>query len=425
MSESMTGAAAIVLLTVFLTSLLLRRAPIVRFVAHTIRNAPRGHRAKASRIVLGAVFGRRNTPPKPRTPGEAAFRLPDGPVRTVPYEQWQRVDTLIANARNVTTIESNQEAVSLDTDGSVVVVRYRDDTTSDIGVPTPDGSLHAVTGPDGVESTTTPRPSIDNGTIAWWQTALDGKSATIWVARRGSPPRALRIEPLPHGKPRPWEPYGWVVVAGDWVVWTLLTRDPKRPGAIVATAMDGHTYHLGTTRFVTLHRDRGAEREGRGVVAFNLAEGEMVSLGQVAEVDLNGPVPAVRILRAGAHPGASVCNGAVVGYWSAVRAVQLPGGVWVTFGVGTSASASDIFSDGEWCAGRVFNPVDALTKNVSVSELFHVPSGTRQRLSESPSGIVDIRGHRVLRAWAPRDKLARGRSSWTGELLAPPAASEA
>jgi hypothetical protein len=152
-------------------------------------------------------------------------------------------------------------------------------------------------------------------------------------------------------------------------------------------------------------------------VAVNVADGELSIRGQLAEIDLNGPVPAMRILKADIYPGASVCNGSVVGYWSPVRVLQLPDGVWVPMPLGTSAT--DIVSDGEWCAGLVFNPADATTKNIQVCELFHVPTGARQRLSDSRFGMVDLRGDRVLWSWAASDKDDHRRTSWVGELRAP------
>jgi|GEM_PF-1755699 len=417
MTDTTPGAVAVTLLVLFLASLLLSRTHLLRMIFRTVRAAQPGQRWRTLWFMLRAIATRRKADPGPRTPEERAFSVPDDPLRTVPYAQWHRLDSLVANARKVSAFETGTSASSLDLDGSVVLVRSRDDVTFDIGVLAPDGEFHTVTGPDGVRCATAPRPSIDHGALAWWQIAMDGKSAVLWAAAQGGEARVLHTESLPTGQARPWEPYGWVVVAGDWAVWTILTRDLKQRGRIGATSMDGRTYYLGETQFPTIHRDPGAERLGRRIVAVNIAKEDYSGLGQVAEVDLNGPTPTVRILRTGAHPGASVYEGTVVGYWAAVKALQLPGGLWVSLPMGTSVS--DVISDGEWCVGLVFSPPDAVTKSTSVSELFHLPTGARQRLTETPWGVAEIRGDRVLWSWAPPQQHTFGAHSWVGELRAP------
>jgi hypothetical protein len=403
-------------LSMILAALILGRWPVIRLIVQSVRTYPKEHRWKAIRRGLGVLVTPIRHYPRITTSDEQAFRSPDEPVRTVSYDQWPRVDSLVGNIRNVTSASSRSEATSLDIDGCVAVLRHRDEITFDIDVVAPDGATRRITAPDGIVSAASPWPSIDHGTVAWWQVALDGKTATLWVAQPGLPARQLHTEQILGGEPLPFAPSGWVRVAGDQVAWTMLPNG-KVAGIIGVTTIGGTTHHLGTTRFATIHRDAAAELHGRRVFAVNLADGEPSIMGRVAEVDLDGPVPTIHILRAGAYPGASVCNGFVVGFWSRARALQLPGGLSIRLLDGMAAA--DIVSDGEWCAGRVFNPPDSTTKKVSVGELFHLPSGTKQRLTDRLAGIVDIRAGRVLWSWFPSDEPRAFASSWVGELRAP------
>ena len=401
---------------------LLRFKHVVRLIIHSIRSHERGNRWRATRQVVRILVTPRTGRAVPRTPDEAAFLLPDEAKRTVPFHEWQRVDTLVVNAVNVTSIAARTTAIALDVDGSVTIVHHRDGTTYDITVLGPDGLTRLITGPEGVESAVPPRPSIDKGTVAWWAITMDGKAASLWVAEPLAAPRVLHTESCPYGQSYPFTPDGWVVVAGDRVAWTLETRRPGEPGIIAVTTMDGTTHRVGVPRTPTLHRDRAAELQGRRVVAVNMDGGVGADMGRVAAIDLDGRLPTVHILRSGSHPGASVCNGVVVGFWGRKGVLQLPHGVHVRMPAGTSAI--DVVSDGEWCAGLVFDPPDGVTRHVFVNELFHLPTGTRQRLSESSAGLVDIRGGRVLWEWAPAGHSGFGTSSWVGQLRVPTLAVE-
>lgn len=401
---------------------LLRFKHVVRLIIHAIRSHERHNRWRAAGQVVRTLVAPRTAGPAPRTPDEAAFLLPDEAIRTVPFHAWKRVETLVVNAVNVTSIAARTAAIALDVDGSVTIVHHRDGTTYDIAVLGPDGSTRVITGPEGVVSAVPIFPSIDRGTVAWWEATMDGKTSSLWVAEPFAAPRLLHEEASPHGQSHPFTPFGWVVVAGDRVAWTLSAGRPGELGTIAVTSMDGTTHRLGAPRTLTLHRDRGAELQGRRVVAVNMAGGVGTGMGQVAAIDLDGPLPIVRILRSGNFPGASVCKGSVVGFWPAKRILQLPGGVHVAMPAGTSAI--DMVSDGEWCGGLVFNPPDGVTKDVSVNELFHIPTGTRQRLSENSAGLVDIRGTRVLWKWVPAGYSGLGTSSWVGQLRVPELAVE-
>lgn len=386
----------------------------LRPMAKWIWKQPREHRWIIAREIARVLVKHRTSSELPQTEEEAQFQLPDEPVRTVPYGQWHRLDTLVANPRRITTLESQTRGASLDVDGSVVLVRRRDETTSDIGVLSPDGSARSITGPNGIVSAFSPSPNIDRGTVAWWQIALDGKSAELWVSQPGSQPRVLHTELTPNGRRIPLSPYGWVCVAGDQIAWTMLSGGS---GTIGVTSMDGTTHRMGTTQFPTVHRDRAAERAGRRVVAVNIARDEAPVNGQVAQILLDGPYPELRVLRGGAFPGASVCEGSVVGYWKSTRTLQLPGGLWVH--MPPASTVVDVISDGEWCAGNVFGAPDRTGGAVAVQDLFHLPTGARQRLCEIPFGIVDIRAGRILWTWKAEDSPDGAASSWVGDLRAP------
>lgn len=386
---------------------------------YAYKSYPPEHRWIVIRRILRELVKRHKRIRPPRTEEEARFRLPDDPARTVPFDQWNRVDSLVTRAVCLTTPEMRTLASSLDVDGSVTLVRRRDDVTSDITVLAPDGTSRPITGPHGVVSASTPFPSIDRGTVAWWQVALDGKSALLWVAEQGVPPRVLHTEFTPDGLPIPLPPSGWVRVAGDQVVWTMLSG---ALGWVGVTSFDGTTRRIGRTRYPTVHRDRSAEQEGRRVFAVNLAESDFISEGQVAQVDLDGAVPEFRILRAGAFPGASVCRGAVVGFWRSKQILQLPGALWVQMPL--RAVVTDIISDGEWAAGRVLRTTDGPRKVGWVHELFHLPTGAIQQLCQDPHGIVDIRAGRILWTSKPKGSPDGGQISWVGQLRAPTPAIE-
>lgn len=386
---------------------------------YAYKSYPPEHRWIVIRRILRGLVKRHKRIGPPRTEEEAWFRLPDDPVRTVPLDQWHRLETLVKNPIRLTTPEMRTQASSLDVDGSVTLVRRRDDVTSDITVLAPDGTKRMITGPHGVVSASMPFPSIDRGTVAWWQVALDGKSALLWVAEQGVPPRVLHTEFTPDGLPIPLPPSGWVRVAGDQVVWTMLSGEL---GWVGVTSLDGTTRRIGRTRYPTVHRDRSAEYEGRRVFAVNLAESDFIGEGKVAQVDLAGADPEIRILRAGAFPGASVCRGAVVGFWRSKQILQLPGALWVQMPL--RAVVTDIVSDGEWAAGRVLRNTDGPRTVGWVHELFHLPTGAIQQLCQDPHGIVDIRAGRILWSSAQKGSSPGSASSWVGELRAPSPAVE-
>ncbi|MCB2413231.1 hypothetical protein LGT39_10295 [Demequina sp. TTPB684] len=405
----------IILLIALATPFLLFLARIAPHLHKSVMDQPRGRRWPVVKAILRAFVPSGRTRRLPQSPDEAAFRMPDDARRTVPYEQWHQVSDLVANARQVSSLQSRTSGVSLDIDGSVVVIRYRDETTSDIAVVAPDGSFRAITGPEGVVAARWPMPSIDRGTVAWWQIAIDGKSAHLWVAEPSLTPRMLHTESLPKGQPLPLAPDGWVLVAGDKVAWTMLTGSE---GTIGVTSLDGTTHRVGRTRFPTLHRDTAAEREGRRVAAVSVMEGDAVDFGQVGELSLDGPIPVLRLLRSGTYPGASVCDGSVVGFWLSQRVLQLPGGLWVHMPQGSSAI--DFTSDGEWCAGNLFRAPQSRDRERYVGELFHLPTGVRQRLCEQALGPPQLRAGRILWSWAAETgRDFAGASSWVGDLRAP------
>lgn len=405
----------IILLIVLATPFILFLAKMAPHLRKAVMDQPRGRRWPVVKVILLTFIPRGRTRRLPESPDEAAFRMPDEAQRTVPYNQWHQVNHLVANVRQVSSLESRTSAVSLDVDGSVVVVRYRDETTSDIAVVAPDGSSRVVTGPEGVVAARWPLPNIDRGTVAWWQIAINGKSAHLWIARPGLTPHVLHTESLPQGQPLPLAPHGWVLVAGDKVAWTMVTGIE---GTIGVTSLDGTTHRVGRTRLPTLHRDGAAESEGRRVAAVSVMEGEALNFGRVGELNLDGPTPELRLLRSGTHPGASVCNGSVVGFWLSQRVLQLPGGLWVQMPQGSSAV--DFTSDGEWCSGNIFRAPESRDRERYVGELFHLPTGARQRLCEQTVGPPQLRAGRVLWSWAAETgRNFAGASSWVGELRAP------
>ncbi len=408
----------IILLIVLATPFILFVARLAPHLHKAVMSQPRGRRWPVAKAMLLAFVPRRRTLRVPQAPEERSFRLPDDAQRTVPYAQWHAVNHLVANARQVSSLESRTAGLALDIDGSVVIVRYRDETTSDIGISAPDGGFRAITGPDGVIAARWPHPSIDRGTVAWWQISLDGKAAHLWIAQPGVTPRVLHTENLPDGKPLPLAPHGWVLAAGDKVAWTILTG---LEGTIGVTSLDGTTHRVGRTRLPTLHRDHAAESRGRRVAAVSVIEGDEVDFGQVGELNLDGPVPELRLLRSGTYPGASVCDRSVVGFWMRQRVLQLPGGVWVQ--MPPMSAAIDITSDGEWCTGNVSRAPESTHRDQYVGELFHLPTGARQRLCEQSFAPPQLRAGRILWSWAPENGIdIAGASSWVGDLRAPTAA---
>lgn len=381
---------------------------------YAYKSYPPEHRWIVIRQILRGLFRHHKRIAPPRTEEEARFRRPDDPVRTVPLDQWHRLETLVTNPIRLTTPEMRTWATALDVDGSVTLVHMRDDHTSDIAVLSPDGTNRTVTGPDGVVSAWMSSPSVDRGSVAWWQVALDGKSAQLWVSEPAAAARVLHTELVPDGKPHPFCPYGWVCIAGDQVVWTMLSGET---GTIGVTSLDGTTHRMGSTRYPTVHRDRAAEHLGRRVVAVNLSVPGFATQGHIAQIDLDGPAPVIHALKAGAFPGGSACLGSAVGYWRETRALQLPGGLGVPMPVGTAAT--DIISDGEWAVGRVLRTHIRPRGGSWAHELFHLPTGATQRLGLDPFGVADIRAGRILWASKQEGSPHGSASSWVGELRAP------
>lgn len=405
----------VVILTGVLVLLLLPAAAGVwAALKHAYKSYPRDQRWAVIGEILRAVFKRHKRVGRPLTEEEARFRRPDDPVRTVPFDQWYRLDTLVKDPVRLTTPEIRTWAAALDVDGSVAMLRQRDDLTSDITVLSPDGTRRAITGPDGVVSAWPPAPSIDRGTLAWWHVALDGKSAQLWVSEPAAPgPRVLHTEQTPTGRSAPMCPYGWVCAAGDRIAWTMLSGGT---GVIGVTSLDGTTYRLGPTKYPTVHRDRAAELQGRRVVAVNLDTPGFTSTGQIAEIDLDAPSPALRVIKAEAFPGGSACLGSAVGFWRTERVLQLPGGLGVPMPAGSIVS--DITTDGEWVGATVLRS-DGTGRPAWVQEVFHVPTGAIHMLGGSHHGVVDIRAGRVLWSSGHEGWPSGSVTSWVGELQAP------
>lgn len=402
------------LLLATLPRLLVPAAGVAAALKSAYRQHPPEHRWTVIWQLIRTLFRRRTRVEPPQTVAEARFRHPDDPARTVPFDQWQRVDTLVTNVVNVANPATRTYATSLDVDGTVIVVRRRDESTSDIAVLSPEGTSRVITGPHGIASASMPIPSVDRGIIAWWQVAFSGRSAELWVCIPGTAPRVLHTELMPDGKPIPLQPSGWVCVSGSHVVWTMLTGET---GMVGVTSLDGTTHHIGRTWFPTLHRDRAAELHGRHIVAANLAENGTIGEGLVTQIDLDGSEPATRVLKGGAFPGASTFEGTVVGFWRSIRTLQLPGRLWVRMPAG--AAVIDIISDGEWAAGTIIGAPDTEKAGTSVVDLLHLPTGARQRLGENPAGIVDIRAGRILWRTHAHGSVPEAATSWVGQLRAP------
>ena len=240
-----------------------------------------------------------------------------------------------------------------------------------------------------------------------------GGDSPGWQARRIVGLAAeLSAAVAPHGAhakraTQPSLPYGWVCVVGDQIAWTMLSGGS---GIVGVTSMEGTTHRLGTTHFPTVHRDRSAERARRRVVAVNIAKGDAPVNGQVAEIVLDGPSPELRVLRGGALPGASVCEGSVVGYWKPTRTLQLPGGLWVHMPPGSAVT--DVISDGEWCAGTVFGAPDRMGGAVTVLDLFHLPTGADSAFARCLLESSIFGRERILWTWradgAPKVQPAPG-----------------
>lgn len=364
--------------------------PLALRVFKVARHVPRGKRGVVAGFALRELRKPSSTqvPPAGAPPHVLALYSPGEPRRVVPWESWHEGPLLVTDTREVTDGRSASYGSGLDVDGAVLMLERNDDGGYALSIVGPDGSVTKVAEErDGAVLDA----SIDRGRCAWWHVPHGESRAEIrvWSAERGARTvgsRAFEIDALSNG------PAGWLILAGDTVVGTLLSGVY---GVAVAAREEHGIATVGTTGWITVTRDVAAELRGEARVSVALIGDETDRAHQLSSLDLSHFPPRVRPIRRGPIlPGATVACGEPVAQWTRPRLLQLPGGLNVTAAPGQPL-ALDPVSDGEYAAvGQYVDVGRGGTRQNAV--VLHLPTGARQSLARDILGRMQIRNGHIL-----------------------------
>lgn len=385
--------------------------PFARWITRTLRAVPRGKRLAVAGAMLKGATSRQKTNQVPDDASEtvAALYRAAPELRQIPLTGWHELGTLVNEVRAVAGPEVGVYGASLDVDGSVLVTTRHEDGGYVVSVVGPDGSTTGIVEErEGIVLDA----SIDHGRCAWWHVTpeLNRADLRMWDPSTGFMSLGhLRYELSSIQD----EPVGWVVLAGDTAVGTLL-GEPR--GVVVAGRPGQPLTRLGGTRFVTVARDAAAEKRGLQQVAATLHGPETDDSDQLTSFDVSAFPPRPGAVRRAMIPGASVADGQPVGLWPRPRLLELPGALGVPLAP-DAYMAGDPRSDGEFVA---FLRFDAGQRGTPKGKpvVLHMPTGAMCTLGSSGSARMEIRGGRVMWSELVSDKPFRA-VTYVGELHRP------
>ncbi len=380
--------------------------PLVRKIWTVARQIPPGKRLKVAAAVFkpSQLPPMSSTPPPEAPPHIVALYSPAEPRRVVPIEVWHAGPQLVTNILKITDPTDTAYGVSLDVDGSAVLVRRVDTGGYSLRIVRLDGSFFEVARePTGLILDA----SLDQGACAWWHVDPIARRAEIrvWSAEEGLRSLGSRNYELDAYTD---EPAGWMVLAGGTVV-ACLAGGVR--GDIIA-AREGHPMvTVGPTHHVTVRRDVAAEWRGVPRVSVSLSGTETDNADQLTSLDLSSFPPTATPLRRGLIlPGGTVAYGEPVVQWMRSGVLELPGGLSVPM-AGGSCLGVDPLSDGEFVGLNLYDQSGSGAPTRAM--LMHLPSGARETLALNTLGPVHLRGEYVM--WS--QAMAEPKKPWSKESL--------